>query len=150
MLKARAILVLHKRLGWFVGLFLFGACGVGNDPGEVAEAFCRRYFIEMNQSRALELANGLAAEKLRQEIELLKGAARAFEGGESEFHRLKPYTDYKLTARTDKDEAHVLFIYQITIEARHDTTTMRRELVLNTVRNENGRWTVSNFDLAAR
>ncbi len=125
------------------------ACGVSNDPDEVAEAFCQRYFVEMNQARALELAEGLAAEKLRQEIDLLKGAARAFEGGEGEFHRLKPYTDYTLRKRSEKDEAHVLFIYTIKIEARQDTTTLHRELVLNTVR-ENGRWRVNNFDLAAR
>lgn len=136
------------RLGALICV-VFLACGVGNDAGEVAEAFCHRYFVEMNQAHALELASGLAAEKLRQEIELLKGAARAFEGGENEFHRLKPYTDYKLIKRTNKDETHALFIYQIKIEARQDTTTMRRELVLNTVR-ENGRWTVNNFDLASR
>jgi len=136
-------------LGLFVCVWL-NACGVNNDPGEVAEAFCHRYFVEMNQSHALELASGLAAEKLRQEMALLKGAARAFEDGEREFHRLKPYTDYTLTARTEKDETHVLFIYSIKIEARQDTTTLRRELVLNTVRAEDGRWTVGNFDLAAR
>ncbi len=136
-------------LGLFLGLFL-SACGVSNDPEEVAEAFCHRYFVEMNQSHALELASGLAAEKLRQEIDLLKGAARAFEGGENEFHRLKPYTDYKLINRTDNGEANVMFIYQIKIEARQDTTTMRRELVLNTVRAADGRWTVSNFDLPTR
>lgn len=136
-------------LGLFLGLFL-SACGVSNDSEEVAEAFCHRYFVEMNQNHALELASGLAAEKLRQEIDLLKGAARAFEGGENEFHRLKPYTDYKLINRTANGEGSVMFIYQIKIEARQDTTTMRRELVLNTVRAADGRWTVSNFDLPTR
>lgn len=128
---------------------LCSACGVGNNPHEVAEAFCHRYFVEMNQAHALELASGLAAEKLRKEIALLKGAARAFDGGEREFHQLKPFTDFKLAARTDKDAEQVLFIYHINIEARQDTFTMTRELVLNTVR-ENGRWTVSNFDLETR
>lgn len=135
--------------GMLLGLCLL-ACGVSNDPQEVAEAFCHRYFVEMNQSHALELASGLAAEKLRREIDLLKGNARAFEGGESEFHRLKPYTDYKRISRADNNATNVMFIYQIKIEARQDTTTMRRELVLNTVRAEDGRWTVSNFDLAGR
>ncbi len=129
--------------------FVWAACGVGNDPYEVAEAFCHRYFVEMNQAHALELTSGLAAEKLRKEIALLKGAARAFDGGEREFHQLKPFTDYKMTARTDKDAEHVLFIYRIAIEARQDTSTMQRELVLNAVR-ENGRWTVNNFDLETR
>ncbi len=128
------------------------ACSAGDEAQEVAEAFCHRYFVEMNQAHALEIANGLAAEKLRKEIALLKGSARAFEGGEREFHQLKPFMDYTLQNRDPlKDEGaeKVLFIYEIRAEARQDAATMKSELVLNLVR-ENGRWLVNNYDLASR
>lgn len=125
------------------------ACGPRNDPREIADAFCYRYFIELNQRGALEIASGLAADKLRKEIELLKGAARAFEGGEQEFHRAKPFIDYKLAQRTDQDATRVMFIYHVAIEARHGDEKMEREIVLSTVR-ENGRWTVNNFDIETR
>lgn len=128
------------------------ACDSSNGSKAIAEAFCHRYFVEMNQEHALELAGGLAADKLRKEIELLKGAARAFEGGEREFHQLKPFTDYVLLNRspeTDGDADKVLYVYEIRIESRQDNSTMKRTLVLNTVK-ENGRWTVTNFDLEAQ
>lgn len=131
---------------------MLNACGIGNDSQATAEAFCHRYFVEMNQVHALELADGLAAEKLRKEIALLKGAARAFDGGEREFHQLKPFTDFVLLDRdpkTDDNADKVLYIYEIRIESRHDTSTMKRAFVINTVK-EDGRWLVSNFDLEAR
>ena len=133
---------------WF-SLFALCACGPSNDPHEIAEAFCYRYFIELNQAGALEIANGLAAEKLRKEITLLKGTARTFEGGEQEFHRAKPFIDYRMAQRTDQDAEHVMFIYNVSIEARQNNEKMEREIVLSTVR-ENGRWRVNNFDIATK
>ena len=130
-----------------LALFLvMAACGVSNDPREVADAFCYRYFIELNQAGALEIASGLAADKLRKEIELLKGSARVFEGGDREFHQHKPYIDYEMAGRTDQDADHVFFIYRITIEPRQGSERMEREIVLSTQRAE-GRWTVNNYDI---
>ena len=141
----------HRHSAWPFKLFatllalaVFG-CGARNDPAAVADKFCFRYFVELNQPGALELASGLAADKLRKEIELLKGAARTFEGGEREFHQLKPFIDYKMTDRATQDEDHVLFIYLVTIEARQGSDKMRREIVLNLLR-KHGRWTVNNYD----
>ena len=130
-------------------LLCTSACGPANDPREIADTFCYRYFIELNQPGALEVASGLAAEKLRKEIELLKGAARAFEGGEREFHHAKPFIDYEMAQRTDQDAEHVMFIYHIAIEARQGSEKMEREIVLSTVR-QGGRWTVNNFDIESR
>jgi hypothetical protein len=121
------------------------ACGVRNDPREIAEAFCYRYLIELNQASALEISSGLAADKLRKEIESLKGSARAFEEGDREFHRLKPFIDYDLKARTDNDAEHVSFVYHITIEPRQGSEKMHREILVNTMRT-NGRWTVNNYN----
>ncbi len=133
------------RTVWAGLAVLLAACGPGNDPREIAEAFCYRYLIELNQTHALEIASGLAADKLRREIESLKGGARTFEEGEAEFHRLKPFLDYKLKARTDNDAQHVAFVYRLTIEPRQGGGKMQREMLINTSYAD-GRWTVSNYN----
>ncbi|MDZ7266489.1 MAG: hypothetical protein ONB48_03555 [candidate division KSB1 bacterium] len=129
---------------WAGLAILLAACGPGNDPREIAEAFCYRYLIELNQTHALEIASGLAADKLRREIESLKGGARVFEEGEQEFHRLKPFLDYEMMARTDDDARHVSFVFQITIEPRQGSGKMQRDILINTTLAD-GRWTVSNY-----
>ena len=121
------------------------SCGVSNDPRKISEEFCFRYFIKLAQAEALELASGLAADKLRKEIELLKGSARQFQDGEQEFHRAKPFIDYKMMQRTDQDRDHVLFLYHLAIEARQGSEKMEREILVSTIR-ENGRWTVNNYE----
>lgn len=134
-----------KNLWLFAVVCLMLSCGLSNDPRKVSDAFCFRYFIKLAQAEALELASGLAADKLRKEIELLKGSARQFQDGEQEFHRAKPFIDYKMTQRTDQDIDHVLFLYHLKIEARQGSETMEREILVSTIR-ENGRWTVNNFE----
>lgn len=121
------------------------ACGTGNDPRKISDAFCFRYFIKLNQAEALQIASGLAADRLRKEIELLKGSARQFQDGEQEFHRAKPFIDYKMVQRTDQDGDHVLFLYHLEIEARQGNDKMEREILVSTIR-ENGRWTVNNYE----
>lgn len=128
----------------FLTCLMLLACGVRNDPQEIADAFCYRYLIELNQTSALEIASGLAADKLRKEIESLKGSARTFDEGESEFHRLKPFIDFKLQDRSTANAENVTFAYRITIESRQGNDKMEREIFVNTTRVE-GRWLVSNY-----
>jgi hypothetical protein len=135
---------LHKSVLLLGVALVFLTCGVSNDPREVADAFCFRYFIELDQVHALEIASGLAADKLRKEIELLKGAARDFQEGEREFHQHKPFIDYKMTQRTDQDADHVMFLYHLVIEPKQGGK-MEREILVSTVR-ENGRWRVNNYE----
>lgn len=134
----------NKALAW---LFVFAllACGVRNEPREVADAFCFRYFIELNQPHALEIASGLAADKLRKEIELLKGGARDFQEGEREFHQHKPFIDYKMIQRTDQSADRVFFLYHLKIEPRQGGSKMEREILVSTIR-EQGRWSVNNYE----
>jgi hypothetical protein len=139
-----------RSAGLLLAIFLIGAlalpsCGVSNDPREIADAFCYRYFIKLNQLEALEISSGLAANNLRKEIELLKGGARNFQEGEREFHQHKPYIDYKMTQRTDQDADHVMFLYHLTIEPRQGGEKMEQEILVSTIR-ENGRWTVNNYE----
>lgn len=128
-----------------MGALALPSCGVGNDPREIADAFCYRYFIKLNQSEALEISSGLAADKLRREIELLKGGARNFQEGEREFHQHKPYIDYQMAQRTDQDADHVMFLYHLSIEPRQGGEKMEREILVSAIR-ENGRWTVNNYE----
>ena len=125
-------------------IFALLACGVSNEPREVADAFCFRYFIELNQAHALEIASGLAADKLRKEIDLLKGGARDFQEGEREFHQHKPFIDYKMIQRTDQNADRVFFLYHLTIEPRQGGK-MEREILVSTIR-EDGRWSVNNYE----
>jgi hypothetical protein len=129
----------------FIGLLALLSCGVRNDPREIADAFCYRYFIKLNQLEALEISSGLAADKLRKEIELLKGAARHFQDGEREFHQLKPFIDYKMTQRTDQDADHVMFLYHLNIEPRQGEEKLEREILVSAIR-EKGRWTINNYE----
>ncbi|MCI0697111.1 hypothetical protein L0337_34540 [candidate division KSB1 bacterium] len=130
---------------FFIGSLALLSCGVRNDPREIADAFCFRYFIKLNQLEALEISSGLAADKLRKEIELLKGGARHFQDGEREFHQLKPFIDYKMIQRTDQDDDHVMFLYHLNIEPRQGDEKLEREILVSAVR-ENGRWTINNYE----
>jgi hypothetical protein len=121
------------------------SCGVRNDPREIADAFCFRYFIKLDQPGALKISSGLAADKLRKEIELLKGGARDFQEGEREFHQHKPFIDYKMIQRTDQDADHVMFLYHLNIEPRQGDEKLEREILVSAIR-ENGRWTVNNYE----
>lgn len=134
-----------KPFSCFFVTLAFIACGVSNDPREVADAFCFRYFIQLNQREALAIASGLAADKLKKEIDLLKGGARDFQDGEREFHRLKPFIDYKMIQRTEQDADHVMFLYHLQIEPRQGSEKMEREILVSAIL-ENGRWTVNNYE----
>ncbi|MGH7595983.1 MAG: hypothetical protein ACREOI_06495 [bacterium] len=130
---------------WFIVSLAFLSCGVRNDPREIADAFCYRYFIKLNQLEALEIASGLAASNLRKEIELLKGGARYFQDGEREFHQLKPFIDYKMIQRTDQGADHVMFLYHLNIEPRQGNEKLELEVLVSAIR-ENGRWTINNYE----
>ncbi|MDZ7343592.1 MAG: hypothetical protein ONA90_03665 [candidate division KSB1 bacterium] len=142
--KHAARVIFQNLAGFSCFFFALLACGVSNEPREVADAFCFRYFIELNQAHALEIASGLAADKLRKEIELLKGGARDFQEGEREFHQLKPFIDYKMIQRTDQSADRVVFLYHLTIEPRQGGK-MEREVLVSTIR-EQGRWSVNNYE----
>jgi hypothetical protein len=129
---------------WFMAAVLL-ACGVSSDPRRLADEFCYRYFIKLDQAQALEIASGLAADKLKKEIELLKGGARNFQDGEREFHQSKPFIDYKMIQRTDQDADHVMFLYHLKIEPRQGGEKIEREILVSTIQ-ENGRWKVNNYE----
>lgn len=121
-------------------VMIIGGCGTKNDPRDIADKFCYHYLIELNQEAALSLASGLAEEKLRKEIELLRGART----GADELHWAKPFTDYDLSRRVDQDNAHVMFYYLLTIEPKSGGK-IKQEVLVSTVL-ENGQWKVNNYE----
>ncbi len=133
-----------KSYSIFVTLVFFcgmlSACGVRNDPREVADKFCYLYLIELNQTEALTLASGLAKEKLIKEIDLLRGARIASD----ELQLAKPFIDYEMSRRADQDESHVMFNYLLTIEPKSGGK-IEQEVLISTVL-EDGRWRVNNFE----
>lgn len=115
-------------------------CGVKNDPRAVADQFCYHYLIELNQDEALSLASGLAQQKLKKEIELLKGARL----GADELQWAKPFIDYEMRRRDDRTDSQVMFYYKIAIEPKGGGK-IEEEVIISTVL-ENGRWTVNNYE----
>jgi hypothetical protein len=119
---------------------ILSGCGARNDPRSVADKFCYLYLIELNQTEALELASGLAKEKLLKEIDLLKGARTVSD----ELQLAKPFIDYKMSRRADQDASHVMFNYLLTIEPKSGGK-IEQEVLISTVL-ENGRWKVNNYE----
>jgi hypothetical protein len=56
--------------------FFISACSDRNTPENVAGDFIHNYYQRADQEAALRLSDSLAAEKLRDEIALVRGARR--------------------------------------------------------------------------
>lgn len=134
---------IRRCAGWSLILgFIFAvACGGDNSAEGVAEEFLYRYFIELDQEHALELSSGLAEEKLREEMELLRGIRNDPNLDLSE-HR--PFIEYELVERRSRDVGQEAFIYKIAISSKGGGKHFR-QIVLTTTR-VNGAWKVQNFD----
>ncbi|MFQ5752584.1 MAG: hypothetical protein ACE5HI_11360 [bacterium] len=117
------------------------SCGHKNSPKGVAEAFLFCYFIELNQQGALELSTGLAAKKLKKEIELLQSVRME---PNLDLSKHKPFIDYKLVNTQKRKDNSITFYYDVTIESKGGDK-YKRELVLSTVEID-GQWKVKNFD----
>ena len=128
-------------LSLFLLYFNLISCGPKNVPEEVAEDFLFRYFIELNQQGALELSTGLAADKLKKEIQLLQSVRRE---PDLDLSKHKPFIDYKRVNLQKQQDGSLTFYYEVTIEKR-DGVKLKREVVLSTIDVE-GQWKVKNFD----
>ena len=114
-------------------------CSNRNTPEHTAEDFVYNYYLHANQDLALPLTDGLAREKLTEEIELL----RSIRSG-SEQINVHPEIEYKLIHRKDQDATHVSFRYQLTIKNTSISDTVRNTIILT--ESIDGRWKVINFD----
>ncbi|MFQ5823783.1 MAG: hypothetical protein ACE5JB_06990 [bacterium] len=119
----------------------FISCGYENSAEGVAEEFLYRYFIELNQQGALELSAGLAEDKLKNEIELLKSVRS---DPDLDLSQSKPFIDYKLVNSQKRSDDSIAFFYDVTIQSKGGDE-YKRQVVLTTVEID-GNWKVRNFD----
>ena len=119
--------------------FLISACSDRNTPENVAGDFIHNYYQRADQEAALRLSDALAAEKLRDEIELVRGAR----------HQGKPPSEMpeitfeKLTQKAN-DENQVFFSYRLTIKNTASSSLVRNVVIFTELIGE--RWKVTNFD----
>ncbi|MFQ5708943.1 MAG: hypothetical protein ACE5HO_15910 [bacterium] len=128
-------------LGGLVSVLLVTGCGHDNSAKGVAEEFLYRYFIELNQQGALQVSEGLAQDKLKKEIELLKGVRSA---PDLDLSKSKPFIDYKLMETRQMDEQAIALFYDVSIKSKGGDK-YKRQVVLTTSP-VNGVWKVVNFD----
>lgn len=123
-------------------IFNFSLIACGNNPAKgVAEKFLYRYFIELNQQGALELSTGLAVDKLKKEIELLKSVRS---DPDLDLSQYKPFIGYKLVNTQRRSADSIAFFYEVSIKSKGGDE-YKRQVVLTTVE-IGGKWKVSNFD----
>ncbi len=123
----------------FIPLLIISACSDRNTPEDVAEDFVYNYYLHANQAMALRLSGGLAKEKLKSEIEILREVRSG-----SDQSQVKPNLEYKQVGKKIEDENRVFFRYQLIIKGTSFTNTVRNTVIFTEL--IEGRWKVTNFD----
>ena len=121
-----------------LSILLILACSNRNTPQAVCEDFIYNYYQRADQTAALQLSHGLAAEKLTDEIARVSEVRTPGQQMDE-----MPKIEYELTGK-EEDSTHVLFNYKLSIEIR-GATTHTRKVVIQTEEID-GRWKVVNFD----
>ena len=125
-----------------IGLCLFlliAACSDRNTPENVAGDFIHNYYQRADQEAALRLSDSLAAEKLKDEIALVRGARR-----QGELPPEMPEIIFeKLTQKID-DANKVFFNYRLTIKDTVSSSPVRNVIIITEL--IYGKWKVTNFD----
>ena len=121
-----------------LSILLILACSNRNTPQAVCEDFIYNYYQRADQTAALQLSHGLAAEKLTDEIARVSEVRTPGQQIDE-----MPKIEYELIGK-EEDSTHVLFNYKLTIQIR-GATTHTRKVVIQTEEID-GRWKVINFD----
>ncbi len=117
-------------------LAMCAACtGAPDSSRGVAEAFLDAHYVEIDLDVSRDLCTGLARYKVDKEIEL----TRDVEIGED---TRKPRVNYRLEDAREK-AGHAQYAYELTIRAPGLEPFSR--LVMVTVRDTDGSWTVTNY-----
>lgn len=114
------------------------ACSDRNTPRAVSEDFIYNYYQRADQVAARQLAHGLAAEKLEDEIARVREVRSPGQQVDE-----MPKIEYEPMGE-EEDGTRGLFNYRLTIKIR-GATTHTRNVIINTERID-GRWKVINFD----
>ena len=105
-------------------------------PRGVAEAFLDAHYVRIDLQASRAFCSGLALSKIEHELELTRGVSV----GED---TLKPHVHYRLE-REREEPAHALYAYELTV--RPPGSESFRRVVMLTVRDREGAWTVTNYD----
>lgn len=112
-------------------------CTRGNTPEAVAERFVQAYYVQIDQTQALEFTAALAREKLQRELQLVGPARR---GGSVE--QARPNIEYT-RAQTRPEGRQVFFIYALTIKPTQVSPMLKQVLITTEQLGE--QWKVINF-----
>ena len=125
-----------------IGLYLFFfivACSDRNTPENVAGDFIHNYYQRADQEAALRLSDSLAAEKLKDEIALVRGARR-----QGELPSEMPEIIFEKLTQKANEANQVFFNYRLTIKNTESSSPVRNVIIFTEL--IDGRWTVINFD----
>lgn len=125
-----------------IGLCLFifiSACSDRNTPEDVAGDFIHNYYQRADQEAALRLSDSLAAEKLKDEIALVRGARR-----QGELPSEMPEIIFEKLTQKANEENQVFFNYRLTIKNTESSSPVRNVIIFTEL--IDGRWKVINFD----
>ncbi|MCH8294947.1 hypothetical protein IH992_28005 [Candidatus Poribacteria bacterium] len=130
-----------RRLVIIPSLLLFMlACADRNTSEGVAEDFVYVYYKHADQAAALSLSALLAAEKLKDEIELVRTVRNPGE----KLEQLPPIEYEMVGKKSQENENQVFFRYRLTVK-NGGTTISLRNVVIHTELID-GCWKVINFD----
>ncbi|MDE0299228.1 MAG: hypothetical protein OXN17_11380 [Candidatus Poribacteria bacterium] len=127
-----------RTIGLCLFFFILG-CSDRNTPENVAGDFIHNYYQRADQEAALRLSDSLAAEKLKDEIALVRGARR--QGGLPT--EMPEIIFEKLTQKTDGANM-VFFNYRLTIKNTASSSPARNVIIITEL--IDGKWKITNFD----
>ena len=131
---------MRKRLTIVLSLLFFmSACSNRNTPQYVAEDFIHNYYQRANQEAALRLSDSLAADKLRDEIELVRTVRRP-----GEMPSEMPEILFEMIAQRTNDDNQIFFNYRLTIKNSNSSNSTRNVVIITD--SIDGQWKVINFD----
>ena len=128
---------LHR--GWWVLSLALLACGGMKDAASVADKFVDRYYVESDQDGALPLTTGIAALRLKDELNLTREARQGNAG--MPLRQVRVY--YKRKALTG-DDAERVADYELDIRPQGGGS-LQRGAQVTLSRQQDGTWRVSRF-----
>ena len=120
-------------------LIAVAACGGMKDPASVADKFVDRYYVESDQDGALPLTTGIAALRLKDELNLTREARQGNAG--MPLRQVRVY--YKRKALTG-DDAERVADYELDIRPQGGGS-LQRGAQVTLSRQQDGTWRVSRF-----
>jgi hypothetical protein len=114
--------------------FTLGACNKGPEPEKVAKAFIEAYYVKIDLKGAKELSQGLAADKIANQMSLIEGVA-------PDTGANIPTVDTHLASTGEVTAEEATYIFEV----KPQVQDVGARKVFVKLRQENGQWKVSQF-----